>query len=432
MMYFKLMKVFFKENFSFKKLIGTDLKTSKIKAILIIVAIIYGFGSVILGFGFMFFEFGKILQEANMIEMLLEFVFIYGTFLSVFFVLFRANGYLFHYKDFDILQPLPIKSRTVIFAKLTVMLAFIYITVFLIVSPIVFSYFYHSGFDILKLLTIIVLLLMIPLLPLVIFAFVSLLIARFSANFRFSKALNLILMFTFFLGIMYLSMSMNFSGDSPLSGQIGVFASISKYIITAQWFKTAVHDLNLLAMLGVVSLSLVLLTGFIFLIEKLVIKTNQMGMTTKVRSTNKAVISKKREMIVNIIDKEIKKFFSVTVYVFNSGFGPIMMAIGGVAILIFKEDLLTYIDLFEGVGLNFEAMVLLLLGFLISTVFTSAISLSLEGKNFWILKSLPIKAETVMFGKMLFNVILTLPLSLFALFMASIALQFSFVNLFGN
>jgi len=429
MMYFKLMKVFFKENLALKRILGTDIKTSKIKAILIIIAILYGFGSVLLGFGFMFFELGKFLAEANMIEMLLDFVFIYATFLTMFFVLFRANGYLFHYKDFNLLQPLPIKTRTVILAKLTVMLVFIYISVFLIVSPIVFSYFFHGGFDFLKLIVIVVMLLMVPILPVVVFAFASLLIARFAANFRFSKALNIILLFVFFLGIMYFSMTMNLSGDSPLIGQMGFLSTISKYIITAKWFKLAIHDLNFLSMLGVIGISLTLITGFVFLIEKMVTKTNQMNMSIRVRQNNKAVISKKREMIVNIIDKEIKKFFNVTIYVFNSGFGPIMMAIGGVAILIFKADLLAYIDVFEGIGLNFEAMILLLLGFLISTVFTSAISLSLEGKNFWVIKSLPIKAETVMFGKMLFNVILTLPLALFALFMAGIALEFTFLNL---
>jgi ABC-2 type transport system permease protein len=106
-----------------------------------------------------------------------------------------------------------------------------------------------------------------------------------------------------------------------------------------------------------------------------------------------------------------------------------MMAIGGIAILFLKEDLIAYIDVFEGLGLSFEPMLLLIIGFMMSTVFTSSISLSLEGKNFWILKTLPIKAETVMFGKMIFNVLLTLPVAFFALFMAGIALEINFLNL---
>ena len=422
------MKVFFKENLSLKRILGTDIKQSKVKAILIIVAIIYGFGTVLLGFGYMFFDFGRILAEAGMESLLLNFVFTYATFLSVFFVLFRANGYLFHYKDFDILQPLPIHVRTVILAKLTVMLSFIYITVFLVISPIAFSYFYHSGFDIFKLLIMIVLLFMVPIIPLVIFAFLSLLIARFSATFRFGKALNIILMFVLFFGIMIGSMTMNFAGDNPLSGQMDFLEGISKYLVTGKWFVNAIHEFNILALLGVIGVSLALLAGFVLLIEKVVVKTNQMNLTTRVSNSKKAAVSKQRPMILNIIQKELKKFFNVTIYVFNSGFGPIVLAIGGLAVLIFKEDLIGAVDLFSELNLSIEPLLLIVVGFIISTVFTSAISLSLEGKNFWLLKSLPIKAETVMFGKMFFNVLIVLPFAIFFIFMAGIALEIELIN----
>jgi len=430
-MYLSLMKVFFKENLSLKRILGTNVKTSKIKAILISIAIIYGFGVILLGFGYLFFDFGKVLNELESIDTLLDFIFIYSTFLTMFFVLFRANGYLFNYKDFDLLQPLPIKTSSIIWAKLTVMMTFIYITVFLIISPIAFSYFYHGGFDFIKLIILIIGMLVIPFLPLSIFSFVSLLIYRFARYFKYGRALNIILMFIFFLGIMYLSMSINFGDTNPLLGQMGFLGSLTENFIFASWFNQAIHEANFLKLLAVIAFNITLLIGFVYIVEKMVIKTNQLS-TSKVKSNNKKeVVSKKQNIVISIFKKEIKKFFSVTIYVFNSGFGPVMLAIGGIAILIFKEDILGFLNIFaaEGIVLPVEAMILVVLGFIISTVFTSAISLSLEGKNFWILKSLPIKAEQVMFGKMLFNVILTLPLSIFALFMAGIALNFSFINI---
>ena len=428
MIYFKLMKVFFKENFSLKRIIGTDIKASKTKAILLGLLIVYSLGVILFGSGYLFFDLGEILAQANMENLLLDFVFIYATALSLFFVLFRANGYLFHYKDFDILQPLPIKSRVVILAKLTVMLAFIYLSIFIIISPIVFSYFYHGGFNFFSFVFLIALMLMIPLIPLIFFSFVSLLIANFSSRFRFGKALNLILMFVFFLGVLFFSTSMSFENENPLLGQMNIMETLSKIIPTARWFNEAVHDLNVLSLLGMIGLSLGLFVGFVFLIEKMVIKTNQLGMNVRVRKSNKAFVSKSRNIIGNIIIKEVRKFFSVTVYVFNSGFGPIMMAIGGVAILIFRERVIEMIGFFEGTSLSLEVIILVILGFMISTVFTSAISLSLEGKNFWILKSIPVKAETIMFGKLLFNVLIAAPFAIFALLMSSIAFNFSFVN----
>lgn len=431
MIYFKLMKVFFKENYSLKRILGSDTKTSKIKTILIIFAIVYAVGAMLATFGFMFFDLGRFLNEAGQIEMLLEFIFIYATFLSLFFVLMRANGYLFHYKDFDILQPLPIKPQYVLLAKLSVMLITIYLSVFVIISPIAFSYFYHGGFNVFKLIFLIISLLAVPLLPVVLFSIVSLFIANFSSRFRIGKILYVVLLFAFFLGLMYFSFTLNMSGGNPLVGQVSLLEALSKYIPTSKWFNQAVHDLNILSLLGLVISSFALITGFVLLIQNYVIKTNQLGMSIRVRTNNKAVISKKRGMIKNILTKEVKKFFNVTIYVFNSGFGPIFMAIGSVAILFFSEEIMGYFAMFgDQSEIRGEIIILLILSFLLSTIFTSAISLSLEGKNFWVLKSLPIKAETVMFGKMLFNIILGLPIALFAVLMSGIALDFEFVSVF--
>ncbi|MDD4070530.1 MAG: hypothetical protein PHF05_08815, partial [Candidatus Izemoplasmatales bacterium] len=93
-----------------------------------------------------------------------------------------------------------------------------------------------------------------------------------------------------------------------------------------------------------------------------------------------------------------------------------------------EDDIMSFVNLFQAENISIEPIILVMVGFIVSTVFTSAISLSLEGKNFWILKSLPIKAENVMFGKMIFNVIVVLPFALFFLFMSGIALSLNFFN----
>lgn len=43
---------------------------------------------------------------------------------------------------------------------------------------------------------------------------------------------------------------------------------------------------------------------------------------------------------------------------------------------------------------------------------TTCVSLSLEGKNLWILKSLPLERKTIYQGKILFNLLLTVPAGL--------------------
>ena len=52
--------------------------------------------------------------------------------------------------------------------------------------------------------------------------------------------------------------------------------------------------------------------------------------------------------------------------------------------------------------------------FFIGMMATTACSPSLEGKNYWILQSLPLEMKTVYRGKMLFNMLLTVPFMTFS------------------
>ena len=429
-MYSKLMKVFFKEGFSIKRLFGTDFKGNKGKTILIGLLILYGIGTILFTFGFMFFDLGKVLKQLGLIDLLLIYAFMYATALSVMFVLFRANGYIFNYKDYELLEPLPIKTKTVVFAKTTVMMIFIYLSVFIFLSPIYFAYFYHSGFDLLGVVLAILGSFAIPIIPIVIFSFISLLIARITSKFRKNNLLNIIILFIVFLGIMYLSMSFNTMSDSnPLLNQQGFMDTLGSYYPPIKWFVQAVNEHNILSFGYLILSNVAIFTIFIFGIQRLVVATNQRGLTKVTRKNNKAVKSVRRSLIGSIAAKESKTFFNTPIYALNVGFGSVIMLVLGVASLFFKDQILGYFETFGLIGLESELIVLVLIGFCIGMTYSTAISLSLEGKQFWIIKSLPIKPVTVMYGKMLFNLLLTLPIAIISLFLFSYALETSIVRI---
>ncbi|MFA5466472.1 MAG: hypothetical protein WC251_01360, partial [Candidatus Izemoplasmatales bacterium] len=65
---------------------------------------------------------------------------------------------------------------------------------------------------------------------------------------------------------------------------------------------------------------------------------------------------------------------------------------------------------------------------------TSAISLSLEGKSFWIVKSLPIKPQSIMLAKLIFNILLGFPFAVLAILLMGIAFEinvFSLMTMIG-
>lgn len=412
MMYFKLVKVFFKENFSLDRLLGSGIAKSKIKSVLLGFVIVFGLGSVLFSFGLLFFQLGAVFKATDSLDSLLTYIFMYGTFMSSFFIILRSSGYLFHYKDYDFLSSLPIKNEVVLAAKITVMMLMIYLSTYVLTSPIIFSYLYHSGFSVYQLFAILVLILFIPMIPLVIFSFIALLIYYVVTKFRLGKILGAILTFGLLLAYMYFVFSFNAETENPFTGQNAFLDSVSRFIPTARLFYQAVAETNILSFLGLIIINAGILVAYIYLVKGLVNYTNQRQINVMKRK-NRHIKYKQNSIYEAIIKKEVRKFFSVNIYLLNSGFGPILMIVGGILSFVYVDSIQSFLAQMVGVPLQMELLVLLVIGFFITTVFTSSISLSLEGENFWIIRTLPIKASTVMIGKMLFNVLLGLPAALF-------------------
>lgn len=108
--------------------------------------------------------------------------------------------------------------------------------------------------------------------------------------------------------------------------------------------------------------------------------------------------------------KELKRFLSCPVYLTNMGLGLILMVVLTVAGGLFRN---TVMELLE--AMNFQFMVPLILfamlGFLVSTNCISTPSVSLEGKNLWILRAMPLSSRQVLLGKLGFHCVMTLPLT---------------------
>jgi len=428
-MYFTLVKLFLKENISIKRLMGFDVKASKTKAILIGIAIIYALLVFIGAFGYMFFDLGRVLNDIGQSEILISFLSIYTLGMSLFITLFRASGYLFYYKDYELLSPLPIHPKKVLYAKMTVLLIMLYMTSFIFTLPIIFSYFYWQGVNLLSILYFIIGFLFIPLIPVAIFSFLSLGIAILTAKLRYAKLLSIVFVLALMVGIFMLSFQINEVETNPLTGQIDLFKGIASIYLPFDWFRRAVHEASILHLAYLVLSNGAIFGLYLFLIQGLVHRTNQKGIRSNIRKSVGPIKYQERPAIFAIVHKEMKRFFSSTLYALNTGFGPVILLVASVASLFFKSELENILSQAMGMGgLSIEVMVLTLIGFTLAMTYTPAISLSLEGKNFWIIKSLPIKAKTVMYGKILFNLFVGVPIGLLAVILFGFSLQLPVIN----
>lgn len=111
--------------------------------------------------------------------------------------------------------------------------------------------------------------------------------------------------------------------------------------------------------------------------------------------------------------KEWKRYLSSPVYVLNTAFGMVLLTVGAVALLFFPKGTFEAVMASQGMGgasISISNLAAFLICFLVSTVCTSASSISLEGKQLWLIKSLPVTARMIFRAKLAVNFTLFIPL----------------------
>ncbi|MDZ4196690.1 MAG: hypothetical protein U1C51_05495, partial [Candidatus Izemoplasmatales bacterium] len=239
--------VMFREYYSIRRFLGTNYNKSKLKSIGMIFVIPYALGTVLFGFGYLFFELGKILEVAQLLPILLGFIFFYVSALSIMYVMFRADGYLFHFKDYELIAPLPISPLNIVIIKMKLMLLMLYIMSFFMILPIAFSYFYFQGFDMLSFLFLLGSFIVIPLIPTVLFSLVSIIFQRITQQFRQSKIVSIVLWLILTVFLLVGSFAFSFDGDNPLMGQQTMITWFLNNYSLANWFTEAIVDHNVIS-----------------------------------------------------------------------------------------------------------------------------------------------------------------------------------------
>lgn len=138
-----------------------------------------------------------------------------------------------------------------------------------------------------------------------------------------------------------------------------------------------------------------------------------------------STVHKIRTPLQAVSAKELRKFLNTPVYLTNMGMGLILTVALPVAGLIFRSDIMELLAILKAGIPNFggfvPVIICAILSFTVSTVCISTPSVSLEGKNIWILKSMPIAPKDILLGKLRLHVLLTVPGSALSGFVLAVA-----------
>lgn len=339
----------------------------------------------------------------------------------------KAHSYLFEAKDYDLLMSLPIKSRVIITSKFASLLFINFASFALFFIPTVVWYinYVQPGFDfyILSVLTILIGPLLIITICSVIAYFLGILISRF----KYRNMLQTVGLIIFFLFVMFISLSVsNFSDVTSETDQIKAIASkFENYATTfyypSVWMAEALEG-NIISLLIFLGISFVPYIIFAYVVGHNFAKANARA---RVSYTNKHFKLKDQEVTSQtktLFKKEIKRYFSSSVLVLNTIVGPIMGTILMCILLFSGDNGLAAV----GMGEASELIMPILIGavtFMNGLISTTSTSISLEGKNFWIIKSAPIKIEKIYTAKIALNFVIALPFSIINTVVIAIALK---------
>ncbi len=113
-----------------------------------------------------------------------------------------------------------------------------------------------------------------------------------------------------------------------------------------------------------------------------------------------------------IVRKELHRFLGSPVYLTNMGIGLLLMPAIAIAGVIFRDRLLS--EMGPLAAMLSPYFPLIICGILISTSSMSCISapsVSLEGKNLWILKAMPVSAKQILLSKLRFHCVMSAPIA---------------------
>ncbi|MEH7458360.1 permease [Bacillus sp. JJ1127] len=356
-------------------------------------------------------------------EVIPVYAFVISSVLVLVFTMFKANGEIFAFKDYDFVMSLPIRVDTIIASRFLYLYVLNTVFSMIIMLPMGVVYCIYEKPSASFYLMWIITLFTVSLIPTTIAAVFGACITAIASKFRYANRITTILSFIVIIIFGYFMFKQGNTKYSftDLEG-IGATVSegLTKVYPLATIFQKAIVDANIGAFILFVGISVI---WYYLFVKILALKYKQIntGISTyHMRSDYKINRMKKETVLIALYKKELKRFFSSTVYVINIGMGVVIAVIFSLAVVVVgPSQLIGY----PGVETILQKIAPFAISAMISMTCTTCVSLSLEGKNVWIIKSLPLTPKMIYDSKILMNLSLSIPASIISAILMIIGLK---------
>ncbi|MEG1778208.1 MAG: hypothetical protein RR209_04440, partial [Angelakisella sp.] len=295
----------------------------------------------------------------------------------------------------------------------------------LLMVPAFIVYSSFVSFSAMSLISFIVGLIFLPLIPIVIASLLGMAISVIASRFKIPNMVNALLMTLVLLALMASSFARSFNPNNFNMEQLVDITNmlsntVYKIYPLTQIFTDGICKGNLLSLGLFVAISAVVFGAFVFVVSR-----RYKSICTKLteKRTNgsfKLGTLAGSSSFLALYKKELKRYVGSTIYMFNTAFGAIFLLIASAASIFLDFSKIPQTESVIGILLPVLPMAMAIM---ISTICTTGCSISLEGKNFWIVKTMPLTATQLYNSKLAVNLTISLPTVLISSVLLTIGLK---------
>ena len=358
-------------------------------------------------FGLIALGIGEIVPPF-LIMMSVVIVFVFNVF-KVGGILFRSNGY-------QVMASLPVATSAIVVGRFARLYLENLVETCLIMLPgnLVYAFLQKPGwmFYVNGLISILIL----PMIPLSIATFISVLVTGFASRMKHRAIWETILSLGFALAIfggvsMLARANTEFTLEAIKRISEKTMETLGKVYPPAVLLGEGMTKGSFLPVLFVTFLSVTVLAVVIGITAHFfhgICRKIQEAASKKTSAISEIGIGNvgQRKLFGSLLIRDTRRYLASSVYMSNTIMGPILGASGSVALL--------FVDIQKAVGnipmhVNSQQAIAFLVSGIFCMMNTTSTSVSMEGKEWWILKSLPLPAKMILDSKLCLNLLLIAP-----------------------
>lgn len=341
------------------------------------------------------------------------------------FGMLKAGSIIFRREGYDILCALPVTNGQVVLSRLLKMYVEDLLMTLAVMLPGMAVYIWsirpEAGFYVTGFLGIVI----IPLIPMAGSVLIGALITGISSRMRhkslIAAGLSVVSVLTILYGSSRLAdMEGNLDTEMLKNVSAGIMGVLERLYPPAVWLGASIIRGDVFKCVLCACLSLAVLAAVAAGVALFFQKICRSLYSSTAKHNYQLGTLKEGSVLASLCKREFRRYFSSSIYVTNTIIGPIMGCVLSGALLVTGTESLKNVQFLP---IDVEGLVPFVIAAVFCMMTTTATSISMEGKNWWIVKSLPLSAKNILDAKILMNLLLILPFYLLSEILLTFALR---------